>query len=189
MNQSNTLNGALVLISAVSLVGKEGTLAVLTDDGLQPPASRDETSLYLVTEAESASAAAVEVLQPGKNIRVRAAGSGSKGDVLILAATDGADAGKVVAIGSTEGRFFSPGIAEEDFVDEQLVRCRPLPRVVGGIENPNPRAFSGAAPAETAPTDSTPYGFSYAQASSILEHVHEMRAALILAGIMAANES
>lgn len=40
------------------------------------------------------------------------------------------------------------------------------------------------APAATAATSSTPFGYSQAQANAILTNVIEMRAALIAAGIM-----
>jgi hypothetical protein len=88
----------------------------------------------------------------------------------------------VITFPATEGVYFSPGIAEEDFADEQLVLIRPMPRLVHVGA-----AFTGAAPAATAATNSTPYGYSQAQADAILATVRELRAWAIANGFKANN--
>lgn len=92
-------------------------------------------------------------------------------------ASSGVNKGKVESLPATQGAYFSVGIALEDFVDEQLVRVRPLPRVVNVGT-----AFSAATPAATAATNTTPYGFSQTQADAILSNVRDMRAFMVAQG-------
>lgn len=180
--QSNTVIGILALtVAATSLAGKEGLLAVLGATGLTPVTAKGDLANYVILEGAGAGEeATVFPLAPGENVRIRAQGTGLKGDVLVLAT--GADAGKVSKFAAQTGVNFSPGIAEEDFDDEQLVLVRPLPRMITGA----PTAFSGAAPAATAAA-LTSYGYTQAQADALVANVISMRAALIDKGIMAAN--
>lgn len=171
--------------AGADLTGLEGRLVKIADAGSEPevvvPAAvTDITPFVLVREAEHDADCEVLSIAGEKEIRVRANGTGSAGNVLVLCdptASSGVNAGKVEALGSTEGAYFSVGIALEDFVDEQLVRVRPLPRIVNAGT-----AFTSAAPASTAPTNSSPYGFSQAQAQAILTNLIELRAFAVAQG-------
>jgi hypothetical protein len=189
-NQSNTREGLFPIVAAMALAGLSDLLVLLGEDGVELPSGRAALTPFLLLEGAAEGAdATVLPLTIGENVRIRAKGTGSKGDVLVLAApgVGNADAGKVAAYNDETGVLFSPGIAEEDFVDGQLVLTRPLPRYVGGIGEGAPIAFTGAAPAATAATSSTPFGFAQAQADALVANVREMRSALIAKGIMAAN--
>jgi hypothetical protein len=183
--QNNTRSGILpITVATTTLVDKEGYLAKLSSTGITPITAASDMGLYLVIKGAAVGAAAeVQALSPERNVRIRLNGTCSKGDVLVLAT--GGDAGKVAAYSNQTGVLFSPGIAEEDGVDEQYVLVRPLPRYLVGETAAT--AFTVAAPATTAATNSTPYGYSQAQADAIKTNVIEMRAALIAKGIMAAN--
>lgn len=134
--QSNTIRGALAVNSSEDLSLKNGYLVKLIDGGSIAEAALPEAitdlALYLVTDGvEEDDYSTINPLDPDKQCRVKAKGSGSAGAVLVLAdPSTAADAGKVRALPSTGGLYFSPGIAEEDFVDGQLVKTRPLPRIV-----------------------------------------------------------
>ena len=181
--QNDTRIGILSLIVATAtLVDKEGTLAKLSSTGITPPTAATDLAIYLVLEGGAVGEhAAVEPLSPDRNVRVRLNGTCAKGDTLVL---DGAgNLGKVCTLGAQTGKLFSPGIAEEDGVDEQLVLLRPLPRY---LTESAASAFSVAAPAATGAA-LTSYGYTQAQADAIKTNVIEMRAALIAKGIMGAN--
>ncbi len=109
------------------------------------------------------------------------------GEAVVVGPDGNVDAGKVSALDDETGALFSPGIAEEDFVDGQLVLVRPLPRFIGGVEGGVPIAFTGATPAATGAA-LTSYGFAEAQANALVANVREMRAALIAKGIMADDD-
>ena len=179
-SQSNTRFGYLqILVAAASLAGAEGLLTHLSATGLAVPTAAADLSLYLVVEGDVAGGqATVQPLSPMINCRIRAQGAGSKGDVLVLAT--GADFGKVSTFAAQTGVLFSPGIAEEDYVDDQLVLVRPMPRYLTGVATP----FSGATPAATA-SALTSYGFAQVQADALIATVRDMRAALIAKGLMA----
>lgn len=182
--QSNTRAGLLPLaIAATSLVDKEGLVAIQTSTGLSLPTAASSLAMFVILEGAAAGEdAVVQPLTPDENIRIRAQGAGSKGDILVLAT--GGDLGKVSAFAAQTGVLFSVGIAEEDFVDEQLVLVRPLPRYLT-VETA-PIAFTGATPVNTAAA-LTSYGFTQAQADALVANVREIRTALITKGIMAAN--
>lgn len=190
VSQTNTQPDARVLNSAVALTGLEGRLVKLADGGSIPevdlPGAVTDLALLIVTEggALDQPSEVISLLTEG-NRRVRLNGTVAAGVPVVLCdptASSGANAGKVETLPSTAGLYFSPGIAEEDGVDEQLVLIRPLPRLIVVAA-----AFTGAAPAATAATNSTPYGFSQAQADALIANVREMRTQLIAAGIMASN--
>jgi hypothetical protein len=130
--QSNTQAGVILVAGNESLVGKEGHLVELESTGLGLPDAVSDLAIYVVDDgAASGENSAVIPLAPERNIRLRAKSTGSKGDVLALADPGtAADKGKVRALPSVAGIYFSPGIAEEDFADGQLVKVRPLPRLV-----------------------------------------------------------
>lgn len=182
ITQSNTKAGALQLLAGEALTDYEGRLVKLYDAGssakFKLPEAVSDLSLYILDEG-GASGALVSALplDPTTNQRVRANGTGSAGAILVLEAISGANIGKVRTIPATEGIYFSPGIAEEDWADEQLVKFRPLPQIVyvGA-------AFTVATPAATAATSTTPFGYSEAQANAILTNLREMRAFMVAQG-------
>lgn len=172
------------------LTGLEGRLVKLADAGsepevLRPSAVTDICPFLVVREAaHDADCEVLPILGPG-NFRVRLNGTVAAGTRVVLCdpdASSGANRGKVETLPAAAGLYYSPGIAEEDGVDEQLVLVRPAPALVHV-----PTAFTGASPADTAATSSTPYGFAQAQADALVANVREIRAALITHGLMAAN--
>jgi hypothetical protein len=187
--QSNTVQGSRKFNSGESLVGKEGYLVALVDGGsiaeLLLPTSVSQLTLFLVDMGmgldENSDA---QPLVTGDERRLIAKGAGSAGDVLVLAdpATP-ADKGKVRAVPATEGAYFSPGVAQEDFANGQFVLVRVLPRMhFVGV------AFTGATPAATGATNSSPYGFTTsAQADALVATVRELRAWAIANGFKANN--
>jgi hypothetical protein len=133
--QSDTKAGDIVVIANVDLTGKEGYLAKLISAGgvtkAALPASQRDIALFIVDNGDIAGNEVAVEAPSNTNFRVKAKGSGSAGAVLVLAdPSTAADAGKVITIPATPGRYFSPGIAEEDFVEGQLVLVRPFPRQV-----------------------------------------------------------
>ncbi|MEI9999393.1 MAG: hypothetical protein WDO13_09595 [Verrucomicrobiota bacterium] len=73
--------------------------------------------------------ATVRPLNPNRTVRITAKGTGNPGDLLILAdVSTAADKGKVRSVAGLTtgaGTFRVVGIAEEAFIDGQLVRTRP----------------------------------------------------------------
>lgn len=131
--QSNTQAGAIVRKANVNLTGLEGYLAKLinnagSNEAALPTAITDRT-LFLVDDGAAAGEnASIAPLEPGKQYRVKAKGTGVCGDPLSLAAIAGADAGKVRKVPATAGTYHAILVAEETFVDGQLVLCRPISR-------------------------------------------------------------
>lgn len=182
--QTNTQPGFIADLADGVLTDFEGRLLKMTADGYKLPETVYDLALFLLLEgAADEEGITVHQVSPESNVRVRANGTGAKGAVMVLcdpAASSGVNAGKVQAIGTTEGQYFSIGIAEEAFVDEQLVRVRPWPRLVHVGA-----AFTVATPAATAATNSSPYGFTEAQANAILTNVRELRAWAVAQGFKA----
>ena len=176
--QTNTLAGVIALAALAANCATEGLLAKLGSTGLADPAAAGDLANYLILERGVDTATVFPLTDGGENCRIRLNGTCSKGDVIVLAT--GGDLGKVTKLAAQTGKLFRVGIAEEDGVDEQLVLIRPMPGFIYA-----PIAFSGATPAATAATNTTPYGYSQTQADAILTSVREMRAALISQGIMA----
>jgi hypothetical protein len=135
--QSDTKKGDIVVIANGNLTGLEGYLSKLISVGgitqASLPTSQRDIALFLVANGDIAGNEVAVEAPSSSNFRVKAKGAGAAGIVLVLAdpAGDaGADAGMVTAIPATPGVYFSPGIAEEDFLDGQLVLARPFPRMV-----------------------------------------------------------
>ena len=129
-SMSNTTQGARVIPAGEALTAN--LLLVLAAAGtVGLPTAVDDPALYLaLDDAASGSDAEVLPLSGDQQIRVRAKGTGSAGAVLALAdPSTAADKGKVRALPAAAGTYFSPGIAEENFVDGQLVAVRPWPHV------------------------------------------------------------
>lgn len=156
--QSNTQPGPLSLATAADLTGKEGYLAELTSTGANLPNAVTDIAIYIIDDVSSSSLATLLPLSPDRNVRIKAKGTGSKGGILALADPGtAADKGKVRALPETGGVYFSPGIAEEDFEDGQLVLVRPCPRVIG---------VSSAEPSVVALTSTNGAGASAAPAAA-----------------------
>jgi len=135
-NQSNTQRGPIPMVSATNFTGLEGRLAKLGSTGLAAVAAIADRTPYLITEVESATRAVATPFTAEQNHRVKAKGTGSRGDLLVNAdPTTAADAGKLRALPTANGTYHVQAIAEENFVDGQLVLCRPLPREAIVINN------------------------------------------------------
>jgi hypothetical protein len=135
MSQSNTQEGDLLLTTGEDLSTYADVLvAPYNSAGLlvvtRPAANNDYALYVLVYGAPPAGKATVRPLNPNRTVRVTAKGAGNPGDLLVLAdgVTTAADKGKVrskagLTVGS--GTYRVVGVAEEAFVDGQLVRMRP----------------------------------------------------------------
>ena len=131
MSQSNTNEGDILLTAGEDLSTYADVLvAPYNSSGLlvvtRPAANNDYALYVLVYGAPAAGKATVRPLNPNRTVRVTAKGAGNPGDLLVLAdgVTTAADKGKVRKP-TTTGTYRLVGIAEEAFVDGQLVRMRP----------------------------------------------------------------
>jgi len=136
MSQSNTRAGDIRVLAGEALTGKEGYLVALTHDGgvaeVKLPAAITDYALYVVIEgAADAANVSVRPLQPDRNVRLKLKGVCNPGDVLVLAAIAGSDAGMVRALPSSAGTYRGVALAEEAGVDGQLVLARPA--MIGNI--------------------------------------------------------
>jgi hypothetical protein len=186
--QSDTKSGPIALKATADLTGLESRLVKIANSSgtakfALPSAVTDLALFVLASGNPAANDNWAEQPEPGANFRVRLNGTCVPGDVLVLcdpAASSGANAGKVEALGATAGAYFSVGIAQETGVDEQLVLARFLPRLVQ-----RSAAFTGSTPTATGATNSSPYGFTTsAQADALVTTVREMRTQLIALGLM-----
>jgi hypothetical protein len=132
MSQSNTHDGDLLLSAGEDLSTYADILVAPYNSSGQivvtRPAANNDYALYvLVYGAPAAGKATVRPLDPQRTVRVTAKGSGNPGAPLVLAdgVTTAADKGKVRTVPGTSGTYRLVGIAEEAFVDGQLVRMRP----------------------------------------------------------------
>lgn len=127
VTQTDTKVGQLPLICGEDLTGKEGLLGKLTTTGVLLPTAITDITPYIVVGGEVITVEGqFKPLTNNENARVFAKGAGSKGASLVLAnpATP-ADKGKVRALPVASGTYRVLAIAEEDFVDGQLVKLRP----------------------------------------------------------------
>ncbi len=132
MSQSNTHEGDILITAnedlssyadvLVAPYNSSGSLVVT-----RPAANNDYAVYLLVYGAASGGKATVRPLNPNRTMRGAAKGAGNPGDLLVLAdgVTTAADKGKVRKVPATSGTYRLVGIAEEAFVDGQLVRIRP----------------------------------------------------------------
>jgi hypothetical protein len=132
MSQSNTHDGDLLLTTGEDLSTYADVLVAPYNSSGQlvvtRPAANNDYALYvLVYGAPPAGKATVRPLSPSRQVRVTAKGTGNPGDLLSLAdgVTTAADKGKVRKVPTTSGTYRLVGVAEEAFVDGQLVRMRP----------------------------------------------------------------
>lgn len=131
MSQSNTHEGDLLITANEDLSALADVLVVPYNSSGQlvvtRPAANNDYALYvLVYGAPVGGKATVRPLNPNRTVRVVAKGSGNPGDLLTLAdgVTTSADKGKVRKP-TTTGTYRLVGVAEEAFVDGQLVKMRP----------------------------------------------------------------
>lgn len=134
-SQSNTQSGPRKYNSGEALTDMEGRLVKLVDGGsiaeLLLPEAVTDVCLFVVGDGNALDTdSEVIPLEVGTEIRIRANGAGAAGAILVLEAIAGANIGKVRTIPAVAGLYFSPGVAAEDWVDEQLVKVNPLPRLV-----------------------------------------------------------
>jgi hypothetical protein len=132
MSQSNTHDGDILVTAnedlstyadvLVAPYNNSGALVVT-----RPAANNDAAVYVLVYGAPVGGKATVRPLDPNRTVRVTAKGTGNPGDALSLAdgVTTAADKGKVRKVPTTSGTYRLVGVAEEAFVDGQLVRMRP----------------------------------------------------------------
>jgi len=133
VSQSDIKVGLIPLNCGEDLTGLEGRLVKLAAgpgpkaEALLPTANTDITPFLCVSGDEEDQEGSFQPFTGEQNHRVRANGLGSAGDRLVLADTaTPADKGKVRALPAAPGTYEVIAIAEEDFVDEQLVKCRPI---------------------------------------------------------------
>lgn len=131
MSQSNTHEGDLLITANEDLSAFADVLvAPYNSSGnlvVTRPAANNDYALYvLVYGAPSGGKATVRPLNPNRTVRVVAKGNGNPGDLLALAdgVTTAADKGKVRKP-TASGTYRIVGVAEEAFVDGQLVKMRP----------------------------------------------------------------
>jgi hypothetical protein len=135
MSQSNTHEGDLLLTAGEDLSTYADVLVAPYNTAGQlvvtrPAANNDEAVYVLIYGAPSGAKATVRPLQPNRTVRALAKGAGNPGDLLVLAdgVTTAADKGKVrskAGLTAGSGTYRVVGIAEEAFVDGQVVRTRP----------------------------------------------------------------
>ena len=135
MSQSNTQEGDLLLTTGEDLSTYADVLVAPYNSSGQivvtrPVANNDYAVYVLVYGATPGGNATVRPLNPNRTVRIVAKGAGNPGDLLVLAdgVTTAADKGKVrskATLTASSGTYRLVGIAEEAFVDGQLVRVRP----------------------------------------------------------------
>ncbi len=132
MSQSNTHAGDILITANEDLSALADVLVVPYNNGgslvvTRPVANNDYAVYVLVYGAPLGGKATVRPLNPDRTVRVEAKGAGNPGDLLVLAdgVTTAADRGKVRKLPATSGTYRLAGVAEELFVDGQLVRMRP----------------------------------------------------------------
>jgi len=127
--QSNTKEGAIVLPSNVSTVGKEGYLVMIVNDGGVAKAglitAATDPAMYVVLEGALTDAdCTILPLTPGRNVRVVAKSTSLLPGDKVIAYASGAE-GMLTEYAS--GDAFIVGICEEvGDTEDQLVLIRPV---------------------------------------------------------------
>ena len=138
--QGNTKADAIPVIGSQNFTGTENLLAKLGNNSgtpnLYPVAGLTDKAVYIVMSGDiQGNVTWVQVPSPGEQCRLRAYGTGSAGDRIILAdpsANSGAQTGMVRSLTGSQaptagGKYFRFGIAEENFVNGQTVLARFIP--------------------------------------------------------------
>jgi hypothetical protein len=172
-SQSNTVRGPFQIIGNSDLSACLGFLVKAVESNpagtawADLPSSQSDICIGVIVDADGeGDEQQVQPLTPDQEIRIFAHGTGAAGAVVVLAGTG--QFGKVITLPAGAGHYFSPGVAMDDWVDGQLLRIRPLPRLVS----------VKAAQTQTGLTDSTggtpsttlaaiTAGASYAQADLV----------------------
>jgi hypothetical protein len=136
MSQSNTRVGDIRVRAGEALTGKEGYLVKMTHDTGVPevklPAAITDYAMYVLKEGAADTAlVSLQPIDANRNVRLKLKGTCNPGDVLVLAAIAGSDAGMVRALPTAGGTYRGLAIAEEAGVDGQLVLARPA--MIGNI--------------------------------------------------------
>lgn len=131
MSQSNTRAGDIRVLAGENLTGKEGRLVKMTHDGgvaeAKLPADVADRARYVLVEGGAdGELVTVRPMHGDRNVRVGLKGTCNPGDVLVLAAIAGTDAGLAAALSATADVYCEVGLAEEAGVDGQLVLARPM---------------------------------------------------------------
>ena len=124
--QSDVKRGDFVARAGEDLTDKEGYLAYVTHDAGVPevklPSAISDLALFLILDgAEDGENVALRPLEPGMSVRGVLEGTCNPGDVLVLAAIAGEDAGMVRALPTAGGTYRGLGIAMEKGVDGQHI--------------------------------------------------------------------
>lgn len=131
MSQSNTHEGDLLITANEDLSAFADILVAPYNSAGQlvvtrPAANNDYAVYVLVYGAPAGGKATVRPLNSNRTVRLVAKGTGNPGDLLVLAdGATAADKGKVRKVPATNGTYRVVAIAEEAFVDGQLVKARP----------------------------------------------------------------
>ena len=135
MSQSNTKEGDLMIVANEDLSLLADVLVAPYNSAGQlvvtrPAANNDNAIYLLIYGATTGGHATVRPLDPNRSVRITAKGTGNPGDLLVLAdgVTTAADKGKVrskASLAGGSGTYRVVAIAEEAFVDGQLVKARP----------------------------------------------------------------
>jgi hypothetical protein len=135
MSQSNTKEGDLLIVANEDLSLLADVLVAPYNNAGQlvvtrPVANNDPAVYLLVYGASPGQPATVRPMSENRSVRIVGKGTGNPGDLLVLAdgVTVAADKGKVRSKSSLtagSGTYRLVAIAEEAFVDGQLVKSRP----------------------------------------------------------------
>ncbi|HEY1791555.1 MAG TPA: hypothetical protein VGG34_01440 [Opitutaceae bacterium] len=194
--QSNTVIGSRQVIAAEGLYGNEGKLIVLYSNAGVPtvrmPNATTDIPTYLLID-DGLPQNAVDnggqyvdglPLSPDRNERITCYGAGAAGTILVMAdptANGGAQAGMVTALPAGAGKYVQIGVAEEDFVDGQLVLLRPeLKSIIVSTAVAAPAALTSAQ-IGAAPTEAN-FNALQADVAALLATVAALRAALATNG-------
>ncbi|MFA6962438.1 MAG: hypothetical protein WC205_16910 [Opitutaceae bacterium] len=120
------------LPAVVDLTDKTGHLVLVVNGGFTTPTADTDIATHVLVEdgaiGDIVSALPLTALD---QVRAVAKGAGNQGDNLVLAlvATAG-DRGKLRVLPATPGVYVQIGRAEEDFVDGQHLKFRPLIKLI-----------------------------------------------------------
>jgi len=132
--QSNVKQGPIQVLAGEDLSGLEGYLVELYNNSgvaaARVPQSVDTQPLYVLDDdGDEGEHVTLIPLDPGQQFRIKMEGTGSVGDIVVLADTSvAADRGMVRALPADAGTYRGLGWLEEAAVDGQLALCRILPQ-------------------------------------------------------------
>lgn len=127
--QSNTQEGVIQIITGTtSLLGLDGTLCKIKNNAgvpsAFPPATANDITPFVVEDGNVVGqSSGLRPLNPNRNVRIIADGSGSAGDVMVASANNLGQVHALPAHGG--GTAMGVGVAEENYVVGQYVLIRP----------------------------------------------------------------